>query len=478
MIRHRRALIAFALGIQIPVLAAAWFLTFRNVRGELASAVQQYIIEENATIVRNLADRLPMDPGTPEFKSSEWEAYQQVIETAGADLAAGGFACLLDPDGRILCHPDIRRDESLRRVNLSSKVLRDRLLVDEPVRLDEAEADEVYSGEIDFLADGTHYVATTVVPGTELRLLVHQPEAALLSASEGITRTVIGNGLLAIAGVTLLSGGALVLLIRRYDSVFEQLLRRLKGDLKIAREIQQATFPSSLPSPEGFELAAWSEPAEETGGDTFDAIGLVEREDGYHITQDAPDRVVLLLADATGHGIGPALTASSLRAMLRMGVRTDVELRPIIEHLNEQLHDDLPTGRFVTAWLAVLDVGSTSVRSYSAGQGPILVYRAGSDEVEQYAADDPPFGVLDQLDGSAGRTFDLAPGDAVIVLSDGLIEPRNEDGQQFGVDRAVEVIRGHASSARAMAEAIRRAVDEFATEQDDDRTVVIVRRSP
>ena len=102
-------------------------------------------------------------------------------------------------------------------------------------------------------------------------------------------------------------------------------LLRIERDLDLARRIQQSTFPKRLPDLEGYDLAAWNEPADQTGGDTYDVIGLDD------------DRAVLLLADATGHGIGPALSVTQVRAMLRMAVRISPDLSRIGTHMNQQL---------------------------------------------------------------------------------------------------------------------------------------------
>ncbi len=80
-------------------------------------------------------------------------------------------------------------------------------------------------------------------------------------------------------------------------------LMKLEGDLQLARQIQQKTFPGDLPRLAGFDLVAWSRPADETGGDSYDVIGL---DANGLITEGDAERAVLLLADATGHGIGPS----------------------------------------------------------------------------------------------------------------------------------------------------------------------------
>jgi hypothetical protein len=127
-------------------------------------------------------------------------------------------------------------------------------------------------------------------------------------------------------------------------------LLKLEDDLQLARQIQQKTFPQVFPINSQYDIGAGSRPADETGGDTFDVVGVHISETGAcELSNDDPERIFLILADATGHGMGPALTASQVRAMFRMGVRLG---RPIIEiarQMNDQLKADVHGGRFVTA---------------------------------------------------------------------------------------------------------------------------------
>ena len=120
-------------------------------------------------------------------------------------------------------------------------------------------------------------------------------------------------------------GSLAAVAIRRGRLLEDRLVReKLQRDLQLARQIQQSTVPTLLPRLAGFGLAAWSEPAEETGGDAFDVIGF--RTGHATAGDDEADRALLLLADATGHGIGPALAVTQLRAMLRMAARLGADL--------------------------------------------------------------------------------------------------------------------------------------------------------
>ncbi len=473
-IRYRRTLLASALLVQMLVLTLGWAITFRYVRGRLAEAVREYIVQENTDLVEGLAAKLPRDGSDPNMiDERDLERWQSEIENA-TNLPGGAFACILDAEGNIRCHPDLRREPGLLNVNLADKVIGGGTLGDRRVRLAEAQ-DETISGRIEFIADGTHYVATKKIPGTEYRLIVHQPEKELFDAGNDITSTVFAGGLLAAALVTLVSGGCLIVIIRSYDSVIEEANRRLKGDLQIARDIQQATFPNTVPTLAGFDLAAWSTPAEETGGDTFDLIPLGA--DGSTRTS-SPDECVLLLADAAGHGIGPALAVAELRSILRTAVRMGAGLRTTVRHLNEQLHADLPSGRFVTAWIGRLNISDATLDTYSGAQGPVLVFRAATTSVEQRMPDDVPFGIMDEFGNATVEPLQLNDGDVVLAVSDGIFEAAGQTGEMFGIERTEAALREQAAaSAEAIAEAIRSAVHAFAPgAPDDDRTVVVLKK--
>ncbi|MHC4990962.1 MAG: PP2C family protein-serine/threonine phosphatase, partial [Planctomycetota bacterium] len=232
--------------------------------------------------------------------------------------------------------------------------------------------------------------------------------------------------------------------IKRGRLIEDRLVReKLERDLTVARQIQQRTFPRELPDLPGFELDAWSEPAEETGGDAFDVIPCP---DEGAVVNDAAI-ALLILADATGHGIGPALSVTQVRSMMRMAARlaagSNRGLQRIARDINNQLCEDLPEGRFITAWLGMLDVETSTITSGSAGQAPILHFSASRGEFEQLDADAVPFGVTTDLDIDHHDPVVLEPGDIFAVISDGVFEALDPSMSQFGTDRVLEIIAAH-----------------------------------
>ena len=258
-------------------------------------------------------------------------------------------------------------------------------------------------------------------------------------------------------------------------------LVKIERDLQLAKKIQRATFPRRLPALHGFEIDAWSEPADHTAGDTYDVIGYRSASNGDfdRFCDDDANRVILLLADATGHGIGPALSVTQVRSMLRMAVRMQTDLVQIACHMNDQLCSDLPGGRFVTTWLGDLDTNDGTLFSLSAGQAPILHYRADRDEFVVMAADTLPLGILSPLEIRPIEPIRMAPGDIVAVISDGLLEAPNSAGELFGDQRALDVIAANQErNPTRIRTALRRAVAEFTGPAlpTDDRTAIIIKR--
>jgi serine phosphatase RsbU (regulator of sigma subunit) len=258
-------------------------------------------------------------------------------------------------------------------------------------------------------------------------------------------------------------------------------LLKLESDLLLAHQIQQNTFPERLPRVKGFQIDAWSTPADKTGGDTYDIVGLQgPRAEGERLLAfENAQYAVLLLADATGHGVGPALSATQVRAMLRMAVRMGAKLEAIARHVNDQLVSDLHAGRFITAWLGELNGDASTLTSFSAGQAPLLHYVAGEKSIYELAADSPPFGLIEGAPIAIGAPFVMSPGDIVMVMSDGIYEYKNPSGQRFGVERVKEVITRHCdSSASALNKALRAALAAFAQGKSagDDCTVIIIKR--
>lgn len=255
--------------------------------------------------------------------------------------------------------------------------------------------------------------------------------------------------------------------------LFEAKLRqeKLDADVALAQRMQEATWPTHVPQPAGYEIAVHLQPAEETGGDACDVF-------------DVPGfGTILFIADATGHGLGPALSVTQARAMVRVAMRCGVGVEQAVRHINAQLCEDLPPGRFITAFLGRLDVEAGRIEFHSAGQGPLLHVHASTGAADLREANGLPLGILDHgdVEGVELGEVILAPRDVYAVLSDGYFEAVDHRGRPFGSDAIVEVIRGSLDqSAEVILSRIIESVSAHCGERpaDDDRTALVIRRVP
>jgi serine phosphatase RsbU (regulator of sigma subunit) len=243
-------------------------------------------------------------------------------------------------------------------------------------------------------------------------------------------------------------------------------LEAVEHDLQVARSIQQSLLPKERPQIAGFDIAGWNQPADDTGGDYFD----------WNTQRDG--KLVVSLADVTGHGIGPALVAAICHAYARSSFSMDHNLTTAFEHINQSLGADLQTGRFVTFVAAVCEPDSPNLQILSAGHGPLFVYSRSEDRFIEVNPQAVPFGILPFFNSDPPARLRMGSGDLVVLPTDGFFEWENDQGEQFGVERMEEVIR--ASRQLAPTEIIAQlynAVTKFSngTKQQDDLTAVIIK---
>ncbi len=253
---------------------------------------------------------------------------------------------------------------------------------------------------------------------------------------------------------------------------------RLEREMDVAKDIQAGTFPGEIPQADGWDIAGESQPAEFCGGDAYDVIALVDG--GIAPAGAEPEEYILTIADATGHGVASALSSVQMRGMLRLGLRLRQPIVKIAEEVNAQLAEDLPDGRFVTAWIARIDCRSGAVHTVSAGQGPILTYRRATDDFLVHGADMPPLGVfaLPYADEDSQR-FAMEPGDILVAITDGFYEAPDADRERFEEDRVKEIVRANRDrTSREILDAIKSAVHSFSGHAplEDDQTGLVIRR--
>jgi len=241
---------------------------------------------------------------------------------------------------------------------------------------------------------------------------------------------------------------------------------RMRQALEMAREVQMSTLPRATPGVEGYEVCGTFRPAELTGGDTFDAF--LNR-----------GRLVTVLADATGHGIAPALSVTQMHAMIRIALSLEADLGTAFTEVNNRLADTLPEDRFITAFIGMLDPATHELHFQSAGQGPILKFDAARRECDTFLPTSFPLGAMPLATPPPAVTLSMHPGDILVLVSDGIFDYRNPAGEAFGEARVRRVVlENHREPVGALMRALLDAVAAFAGDapQEDDMTLLLVKR--
>jgi phosphoserine phosphatase len=254
---------------------------------------------------------------------------------------------------------------------------------------------------------------------------------------------------------------------------FEQVAGRL---LEAARAVgdgpgdgpwPDAVMPRDAPPIDGYDVAGWYHPTEETGGDFFD---FEDRGGG---------RLAIALGDVSGHGYGPGLIATACLTLLRAALLEGDDPARTVARLNRDLGPDRIEDRFVTAFYGVLDRREHRLRYVSAGQGPILFFSRARGTITELGIQGFPLGLSPHDSYGPPQDVALAPGDYLAVFTDGFFEWFNPQGECFGVERMkAQIDRDRDRPAAEMIERLYAAVLEFAagSPQPDDLTAVVIKR--
>jgi sigma-B regulation protein RsbU (phosphoserine phosphatase) len=243
--------------------------------------------------------------------------------------------------------------------------------------------------------------------------------------------------------------------------------QRLENEISIASEVQNQLFPQRLPSVEGVELEAICKAARTVSGDYYDFIQL------------SPTHLAIALADISGKGISAALLMASLQAALRSqllaaGSET-MSTAELVARLNMHLVRNTADDRFATFFIAVYDSATRTLRYTNAGHLPgFLIANGTSKHLDKGGM---VLGVVEDYEYEEGLVV-VPPNALLVEYSDGLVEPENVYGEEFGIRRLQEAaIRVQSSVPRVVGQSLMMAAEEWAgtPEQADDMTVVVAR---
>ncbi len=212
------------------------------------------------------------------------------------------------------------------------------------------------------------------------------------------------------------------------------------------------------------EFSTLFEPSAAIGGDYFDVLRVDD------------DRLAVVVADVSGHGLPTGLRMAMLKAALVILVEERKPAEEILRRLNGMVRAEQKQRFFVTATIAVIDFRRHRLQITNAAHPPSYLLRGG--RVEEILLTGSPLGALGEDYGR--REVDLEPGDVLVWLSDGLIEAADPAGEPFGYERTQAALAGPADSAVAVRDRLLSAVRDHAAGHpaDDDRTLVVMRYRP
>jgi phosphoserine phosphatase RsbU/P len=239
--------------------------------------------------------------------------------------------------------------------------------------------------------------------------------------------------------------------------------QRLQDEVELARRIQESFLPREDPHLPGYEISGRTVPSLEVGGDLFDFIRITD------------DHLGVLVADVAGKGIPAALILATFQAAIRSEVRNQYELKRVLSNVNRLLCESTRPEQFVTAFYGVLDLSRRIFTYANAGHNPPMLIRAGGKH-ESLSEGGLILGSFPDAQYEQARCL-LAPGDMVLLYTDGATESAGEAGTEFGVDRIVGVLnreqdRPAAEIRLAMEQEILRHCGGRAS---DDITLVVIK---
>jgi serine phosphatase RsbU (regulator of sigma subunit)/predicted ester cyclase len=262
-------------------------------------------------------------------------------------------------------------------------------------------------------------------------------------------------------------GTGLLELVEQRLEQEERERERIEQELRVARDIQQASLPKEVPTLEDWKIAPYYRLAREVGRDFYD----------FHLLSGG--RLGLVVGDATDKGAPAALVMSTTCGMLRAVSRALDSSSPgeMLQRVNEALFPSIPTNMFVTCFYAILDAKRGSLSYANAGHD--LPYLWHGSDAEELRARGMPLGLMPDMRYEE-KEIDLDAAEGVLFYIDGLVEAHDPKGEMFGFPRLRALVAEHAAEERALGEFLLERLYTFVGEgweQEDDITLLTLRRS-
>jgi serine phosphatase RsbU (regulator of sigma subunit) len=209
------------------------------------------------------------------------------------------------------------------------------------------------------------------------------------------------------------------------------LSERYQEELKIAQRVQKALLPTRLDHNESFDICAYSNAADEVGGDYYDTFKLDE------------DRFVLIIGDVSGKGTSAAFHMAQMKGIFQSLIQLDLSPSDFMIKANSALGKCLEKNHFITASIFVIDTQSRRIRHARAGHVPTLCFDTKTKKSNYLEINGLGLGILrnKQYENHVEEmTYDYLPGDILVLFTDGIVEAQNEKSIQFGFENIKNLV--------------------------------------
>ncbi|MCX7020223.1 MAG: GAF domain-containing SpoIIE family protein phosphatase [bacterium] len=219
-------------------------------------------------------------------------------------------------------------------------------------------------------------------------------------------------------------------MVKLYDDLAEK--QRIEQELRVAHEFQKMLLPSECPKIDGYDIAAFSEPALEVGGDYYD----------FFFVDDARRYLGVVIADVSGKGIPGAFVMAMVRCTIRVVAHGNLSPREVLFKANERLYADTKENVFVTMTYGILDTYEHTFRFARAGHEPLVTIRRDSPNVELSSPDGIALAMVtnDMFSFVQEAVLPLTPGETAIMYTDGVVEAMDDQANEYGQRRFFDLI--------------------------------------
>lgn len=243
----------------------------------------------------------------------------------------------------------------------------------------------------------------------------------------------------------------------------------LENELKIAREIQLALLPNSIPEIKEYEVSAVNKPAMHVGGDYFDVLKLTD-------TQYA-----LVIADVTGKGTPASLlmanVQSAVHSFLKFFEDEHFNLIDVTQKINEVIYSNTSSEKFITFFWGILDINDGSFNYVNAGHNQPLLFR--NNEIIHLDEGGLMIGIMESGFPYQSGKINFITGDILVMYTDGVIEQNDSDQLEYGEERLISTVSNSINeSTDYILNSVLNSVENFGygMKQFDDQTLIILKK--